>query len=216
MKDADLRSWAVVRGAQTRKEILRTSVDVASAEGLEGLTIGRLAKELGLSKSGLFAHFGSKEELQIATIDAARRDFVASVIDPTLDVEPGLARLLAMMEAWIESVEHGRYRGGCFFYAASAEVDDRPGPVRDFLVKLTGSWVSQLKKELRLAVRLGELTASTDIDLLAFQLHGSVQEANWFRRLHGDEKAFDLSRAAMHQVLRLNATEVGLAVLGDR
>jgi len=188
-------------------------VDVASAEGLEGLTIGRLAKELGLSKSGLFAHFGSKEDLQLATIDAARRDFVANVIDPTQDVEPGLAKLIAMMEAWIESVENGRYRGGCFFYAASAEVDDRPGPVRDLLAKLTGSWVSQLKKELRLAVRLGELDEACDIDLIAFQLHGSVQEANWFRRLHGDEKAFDRARASVLQILGHNATEAGREVL---
>jgi AcrR family transcriptional regulator len=133
MQTTEVKSWAVLRGEKTRNEILRTSVDIASAEGLEGITIGRLAKELGLSKSGLFAHFGSKVELQLATIDTARRDFVTDVIKPTEKTEPGLARLMAMMEAWIYSIERIQYRGGCFFFAASAEIDDRPGAVRDFL-----------------------------------------------------------------------------------
>lgn len=209
----DLRSWAVLRGERTRNEILKISVDIASAEGLEGLTIGRLAGELGMSKSGLFAHFGSKEDLQLATIDSARRDFVAHVIDPTSEAEPGVAKLVAMMEAWIKSVECGQYRGGCFFFAASAEVDDRPGAVRNFLAKLTGDWVSSLKKELKLAVRLGELKETCDVDLLAFQLHGFVQEANWFRRLHDDEKAFERARASVIQVIELNSAEKGRQVL---
>lgn len=213
MRQQDIKSWAVLRGEETRREILKVSVDVASAEGLEGLSIGRLAKELGLSKSGLFAHFGSKEELQIATIDAARRDFVAAVIDPTAETEPGLERLVAMMFTWIRSVECGQNRGGCFFFSAAAESDDRHGPVRDLLAKLTGDWVLSIRKELKLAVRLGELEADTDADLVAFQLHGFVQEANWFRRLHSDEMAFERARASSLQVLDHHATDLGRRVL---
>lgn len=213
MKDAVLKSWAVLRGERTRREILKTSVDIASAEGLQGLTIGRLASELGMSKSGLFAHFGSKEDLQLATIDTARRDFVAEVISPTEDAEPGLAKLLSMMEAWITSVERIQYRGGCFFFAAAAEVDDRPGEVRNFLAKLTGDWVRTLQKEAKLAIRLGELEESCDVELLAFQLHGFVQEANWFRRLHDDENAFNRARASVVQVLAFHTTEKGRQVM---
>ena len=118
------------RGQRTREAILKTAVDVASAEGLEGLTIGRLAAELEMSKSGLFAHFGSKEELQLATIGAAREIFVDEVVRPAFENDPGLSRLWALLDSWLRYAEAGIFKGGCFFAAASAEFDGRPGPVR--------------------------------------------------------------------------------------
>src|SRR5712692_9109449 len=119
------------QASKTRQGILRIAVDIASAEGLEGLSIGRLATELQMSKTGIFAHFGSKEQLQLATIDAAKEIFIEHVVQPALIHARGLPRLQAMLESWISYVENIVFRGGCFFAAASAEFDSRPGPVRN-------------------------------------------------------------------------------------
>jgi AcrR family transcriptional regulator len=118
------------RGAATRAAILDRGVDLASAEGLEALSIGRLASELGMSKSGLFAHFGSKHELQLAIVDAAASRFREAVIDPVKDTPDGARRLRAMTAAYIADLDSGGCSGGCFWAATSAEYDDRPGPVR--------------------------------------------------------------------------------------
>ncbi|MGD9630950.1 MAG: TetR/AcrR family transcriptional regulator [Pyrinomonadaceae bacterium] len=201
------------RGERTRQEILRTSIDIASADGLEGLTIGRLANELQMSKSGLFAHFGSKEDLQIATLEAASRLFVAEVIKPAEHIEHGLARLLALLDAWISSVDNTCNRGGCFFYAVSAEMDDRPGKVRELISKLTRQWIDALTKEMKLAIRLGELNKNCDAELVVFQLHGFVQEGNWFRRLHKSNRAFQMTRESVYRVLEGQATPAGKAIL---
>lgn len=204
------------RGQRTRREILEMSVDIASAEGLEGLTIGRLAKDLGMSKSGLFAHFGSKEDLQIATIDTARNIFVEEIVLPILEMEGGLEKLQAMLENWISYVERNVFRGGCFFFAASAEMDDRPGRVRAFVAELTKAWVIALEDETKEAIERGELKLSCDVELLVFQVHGFVQEANWFYRLHSDEQAFGRARQSILQSLRFNATENGITILEDQ
>src|ERR1043166_4628074 len=119
------------QGERTRRAILETAVHIASAEGLEGLTIGRLATELSMSKSGLFAHFGSKEELQLATVEAARDIFVREVIRPAFEAPKGVARLWGLCDVWLEYVRREVFRGGCFFAAAAAEFDGRPGAVRD-------------------------------------------------------------------------------------
>lgn len=203
------------RGEKTRKEILKISVDIASAEGLEGLTIGRLAKELQMSKSGLFAHFGSKEGLQIATVDRAREIFAEEIVAETFAMEGGLEKLLKMLGNWISYVERNVFRGGCFFYAVSAEMDDRPGKVRDYIAKLTGAWVSALEDESRAAVGRGQLKKDCDVGLLVFQLHGFVQEANWFYRLHEDKNAFARARKSIRQVLDYNATAKGKRILGN-
>lgn len=203
------------RGEKTRQEILRTSIDIASADGLEGLTIGRLASELKMSKSGLFAHFGSKEDLQIATLEAASRLFVAEVVRPVEHVEHGLPRLIALLEAWIRSVDNTCNRGGCFFYAVSAEMDDRPGRVRDLISKLTREWMEALTKEMKLAIRLGELEKSCDAELVVFQLHGFVQEGNWLRRLHRNSRAFQMTRESVYRTLENHATPSGKLILAS-
>jgi AcrR family transcriptional regulator len=195
------------RGRQTRQEILKIAVDLASAEGLEGLTIGRLAKELRMSKSGLIAHFGSKEELQLAAVDAARDVFVAEIVQPARAAEPGLARLRAMLEAWLGYVERSVFRGGCFFAAASAEFDDRPGPVRDQLAALTGTWVRALQDEVREAQSRAQLDPALDAAQLVFELHAFVQEANWAYRLLHDPHAFARARAAIGRALDHSANE---------
>lgn len=186
-------------GQRRREDILAAAIDVASAEGLDGLTIGRLAAEVGMSKSGLFAHFGSKEDLQVATLAAAAEVFQGRVLAPALDVDAGIERLRAMVEAWLRYVEETEYRGGCFFAATSAEFSGREGPVRDAVAKLTGAWLARLESESRTAKRVGDLAASVDPARLAFQLHAFVQEANWAREVLRDPEAFAKARAAIDE-----------------
>ena len=129
------------RGRRTRESILHTAVQLATVEGIDGITIGRLASELGMSKSGLFAHFGSKEELQLATIDAAREIFVETIIAPARQAERGLPRLEALMENWLEYMRREVFKGGCFFDAVRGEYNSRPpGPVRDAVWKDFADW----------------------------------------------------------------------------
>lgn len=184
-------------GAHTRRAILRKAVDIASAEGLEGLTIGRLARDLSMSKSGLFGHFGSKIELQLATVETAREIFIEAIIDPASKIEKGRARLTGMVELWISYVEGSVFRGGCFFAAASAEFDGRPGPVRDQIAALTKTWVEMLEAEAIEALSRGEIRSDLDPRQLVFELHAFVQEANWAHQLLNDPQAFTLARTAI-------------------
>jgi len=200
---------------ETRKEILRVAVDIASAKGLEGLTIGSLAQELKMSKSGLFAHFGSKEELQLAAIETARLIFIEEVMNPALISEPGIARLLAMLEAWLSYVERGVFQGGCFWAAASAEFDGRPGPVRAKIALLTRFWLEALEQEARQAQLQSEIDAGIDATQLAFEVHAFVQEANWAYQLLEDKLAFDRARKAIRRRLESSATSKGIAALSS-
>jgi AcrR family transcriptional regulator len=185
------------QAANTRKEVLRIAMDIASAEGLEGLSIGRLAMEMEMSKTGIFAHFGSKEQLQLATVGAAKQVFLEQVIQPALVQPRGARRLRAMLEAWIGYVERIVFRGGCFFAAASAEFDSRPGAVRDEIAGLTKTWMTSLHDEIVFAMRSKEMKASVDPIQLAFELHAFVQEANWAFKLFNDKSAFSHARRAI-------------------
>src|SRR5215469_4112462 len=185
------------RASKTRQEILRTSMDIASAEGLEGLSIGRLATERQMSKTGIFAHFGSKEQLQLATVDAAKQVFLEQVVQPSLTHARGIPRLRAMLENWIGYVERIVFRGGCFFAAASAEFDSRPGPVRDEIANLTKAWLIALQDEIAFARSSGEIRTSVDPVQLAFEVHAYVQEANWAFKLFNDKSAFARARRAI-------------------
>lgn len=189
------------RSRRRRDEILGAAVDLASADGIEGLSIGRLADAIGMSKSGLFAHFGSKEDLQIATLRTAAAAFQQRVLDAHADTEPGLARLTGMIEAWLGYVEQIEYRGGCFFAAASGELSGQRGPVPDLLRDMTGTWLRGIEREVRTARRLGELAPDVDAALLAFQLHAYVQEANWARETLRDAHAFGTARRAVAAAL---------------
>jgi len=189
--------------AKTRREILSVATDIASAEGLEGLTIGRLANELGMSKTGIFAHFGSKLQLQLATVDSARQIFLERVLQPSLKQGRGIGRLRAMLENWLAYVEQIVFRGGCFFAAASAEFDSRPGSVRDQIARLTRSWLRGLQEEAAYAVSIKEFRASIDPAQFAFELHAFVQEANWAFKLFNDKSAFLRARRAIRNKIAL-------------
>jgi AcrR family transcriptional regulator len=188
-------------GQRRRALILEAAADVSTAEGLEGLSIGRLASEVGMSKSGVASHFDSKQDLQLQAIETAAAGYDERVLVPPRSVDPGLPRLRRMMEAWIDHIDGIRYRGGCFFAAAGSELGARSGPVRDQIVHYTRSWIEALEAEARLALRLGELKAQVDPRLLVFKLHALVQEANLRRRLLDDEAAFDDARALLAECL---------------
>ena len=180
------------KGATTRAAILERAVDLASVEGLEGLTIGRLAAELRMSKSGLFAHFGSKQELQLATIAAAAGRFRVAVVEPALEVPEGAARLRAMGERFL--LQQRQYSGGCFWAAASAEYDDRPGPVRDAIAAALDAWMATLVREAGAA-------GVARPQRLAFELYALVMGANSRFRLSGDEEVFGYAREALDKLL---------------
>jgi len=185
------------RATETRHAILRAAVDIASAEGLEGLSIGRLASELQMSKAGIFAHFGSKEQLQLAAVETAKQIFLEQVAQPALRSPRGLPRLRAMLENWLGYVERIVFRGGCFFAAASAEFDSRPGAVREHIAELTNAWMVALREEIEFAQTKGEIPGSIKPAQLAFELHAYVQEANWAFKLFNDKSAFLLARRAI-------------------
>lgn len=186
------------RGLKTRRAILRKAVNLASLEGLEGLTIGKLASELRISKSGLFAHFGSKEDLQCAVVDAARDIFVEKVVRPAYEFH-GLKRLRALCENWLSYGEKRVFPGGCFFSAASLEFDDRPGRVRDRIVELMKRWLGNLEHAARDAQISGEINKEVDVRRLAFEIHALAMGANWSSRLFRDGNAFRLVRGAILQ-----------------
>ena len=177
-----------------REAILDRAVEVASEEGLEGLTIGRLSSELGLSKSGLFGHFGSKEELQLAAVDAASAIFVREVVRPALEEAEGAARLRAYCDGWVGYLEREVFTGGCFFAAASAEFDGRPGPVRDRLREGQRAWFGELEKQARNA-------GIDDPAQLVFEVHALIQGANARYQLFGEKDAFTRARRAIERLL---------------
>jgi AcrR family transcriptional regulator len=184
------------RGLKTRRAILRKAVNIASLEGLEGLTIGKLAATLRISKSGLFAHFGSKEDLQCAVVDEARDIFIEKVIRPAAQL-PGLRRLRALCENLLAYGEEKTFPGGCFFSAASLEFDDRPGPVRDRIVGLMKKWLGNLERAARDAQDAGEIRNDVDARQLAFEIHALDMGGNWSSRLFRDESAFRSAKVAI-------------------
>ncbi len=206
----------ISKGATTRRQILNVAVDIASADGLDGLTIGRLAKELEMSKSGLFGHFGSKEELQLAAVERARDVFVEEIVTPAQSVERGLERLRALLDNWLSYVERIVFRGGCFFAAASAEFDSRPGPVRDRVADLCLSWVRILEEEVREAQSRSQLGGEIDAERLVFGLHAFVQEANWAFQLLNDAAAFEKARLSIDELIVSSSKKPGRKTAGQK
>ena len=188
------------KGEDTRRAVLDLALSQATRLGLEGLTIGTLAAEAGLSKSGLYAHFNSKEQLQLDVVDAARDRFVAIVVEPAMREPRGEPRLRAVVERWLDWDDEEP--GGCLFVAASNELDDRPGPVRDRLVRHQQEWVSFLAKGARLAIAEGHFRADVDPDLFAFQLWGVILAYHFYRRLLRDPDTVRRARAALEDLIR--------------
>jgi AcrR family transcriptional regulator len=184
------------RGMRSRAAVLERSVQLASRDGLEGITIGDLATDLGVHKSSVFALFGSKLELQLATLAAARTMLVELVVSPVLSRQEGLPRLRAIGEAWCDYLTSDVFVGGCFLCAASAEMDGRPGPVRDAVVAVMRDWIALLRANLEAAVSRGELRADIDLNAMAFRLNALGMAANWQRQLLHDPSGVEHARVA--------------------
>jgi AcrR family transcriptional regulator len=182
--------------SQRRDAILTHAAQRASLDGLEGLTLGGLAEQLGISKGGIQGLFGTKQQLQLATMETAAGIFQQRVLALDERIDDGLPRLRALMDAWIDYLEDA-FEGGCFFCAAAVELDGRPGPLRDALLAFVEQIRRAVRHEVRLAQRLGELREDVDPDQLTFELHATILEANFSRQLYRDERSLDRARRAI-------------------
>jgi AcrR family transcriptional regulator len=190
----------VRKGEKTRGLILDGAIRLASELGLEGLTIGRLADELSLSKSGLFAHFGSKDDLQVQTLDHAARRFAEVVVLPALEVPAGEARLRVLFQRWLEWPRRVRQPGGCVFMAATAELDDRPGPARDRLVALQKEWLATIARVVRSGQEAGAFRADLDPAQAAFEFYGYGLSCHVAARLIRDPRAVERAGVAFERL----------------
>jgi AcrR family transcriptional regulator len=191
-------------GERTRGAILRTAASLATIDGLEGLSIGNLAAATGMSKSGLYAHFGSKQELQLATVQEADRIFQAEVVQPALAAPPGRAQLVAVCEAFFDYLQRRTFPGGCFFAAAALEMGTRPGPVKKRVAALQAGFAALVRGFADTALEQKELPAREDPDRLAFELHGIMLAADTSFVLHDDPAVLNLARQIVHQRLGLD------------
>ena len=185
------------KGERTRRAILTRAAALGSERGLEALTIGGLAEELRMSKSGLFAHFGSKEELQLATIGHASETFIAEVIAPARPAPRGIARVWALCDHLVSYLERQVFPGGCPMQAGSVEFKSRPGPVRDRVRGLREDWLSYFAHAIETAQELGELRADVEPRALAFELDALAFGANVHFQLFDDPQYFAAAREAM-------------------
>jgi AcrR family transcriptional regulator len=191
----------VRKGERTRGAILDGALKLASELGLEGLTLGRLADELDLSKSGLFAHFASKENLQVQTLDRAAERFTEVVVRPAIATPAGEKRLRVLFERWLEWPRRVPQPGGCIFMAAAAELDDRPGPARDRLVELQRQWRATLARAVKRAQETGDFRRDLDPEQLAFELQGIGLAWHESGRLLRDPRALERARTAFERLL---------------
>ncbi|MFI6966420.1 TetR/AcrR family transcriptional regulator [Streptomyces sp. NPDC050149] len=197
----------VARGNQTRQLVLKRAVEIASVEGLEGLSLGRLSTELKLSKSGVFALFGSKEELQLATVGAATKVYLEHVVQPARDLPAGLGRLWKVCAGWLDYSRQRVFPGGCFFYSVSAEYDAREGKVHDTLATARTNWVSFVEQTVHEAQQSGEIEEKTDAAQLTFELVALMEMANAESVLHNEFTCYDKAAKGILNRLRAVATD---------
>jgi AcrR family transcriptional regulator len=188
---------------QTRADIVDRAMRIASVQGLGGFSLGRVAEDLQMSKSGVLRHFPTKEDLQRHALQAAVDVFTREVWEPSLSAAPGRARLEAICDSWISYLERDVFPGGCFLTAASCEFDGRPGPVHDAVARALSDWHRALQAQVRVAVNAGELPPDTDPEAIAFQLNALAMAANQAIQLFGDRQAPQMARRAMHATLAL-------------
>ena len=193
------------KGEQTRATILDAALAIASRLGVEGLTIGSLADATGMSKSGLFAHFGSREELQLAVLEHAAQRFGDRVLRPALKIDRGLPRMRALFERWLDWTNESGLPGGCIMISAAAEYDDRPGPIRDSVIAYQRLGASIEEKAVRLAMEEGHLRPDTDPEQIAFEMLGIVLANHNHRRLLGDKEARKRSLIAFEELIARHA-----------
>ncbi len=194
------------KGEQTRAAILNSAVGLAARQGLEGITIGTLAEQMQMSKSGVFAHFGSREELQIAVLKEYERRFVEDVLKAGLLAERGLPRLIGILGYWLENTARDAAHG-CIWISGAAEYDDRPGPVRDTLVTIVRSWQRELCKAAEQAIEEDHFAAPDDMEAwfsdLVFDLYGVILAVHHDARLLNTPDAIQRARRAFQRVLRV-------------
>ncbi len=190
------------RGQHTRQSILTEAMQLASKEGLEGLSIGRLSTGLKMSKSGLLAHFGSKEDLQLATVDLACDRYNHQIVQPALKSQKGLTRLVDLCDLWLQYHERDTLQGGCFFLAVSSEFDSREGRVRRRIKFTMSQWLRLLQRELYHAQKAGEIRRETDVEQIAFELNAIGHGANWAYQLYEDTGVFQKARRAIERTLQ--------------
>jgi len=188
------------KGEETKRAIVDEALDLVSTVGLEKLTIGALASATGMSKSGLFAHFRSKEQLQLHVLEEARQRFIDIVIAPALKKPRGEARIRAIFESSMKQWEDN-LPGGCVFHAVSAELDDRPGPARDFLVEIQRDYGKTLRRAAEIAVEEGEFRKDLDLDQFVFEMGSITAAFHHFGRLLGDPKAEQHAHQAFNALL---------------
>ncbi|MER7461405.1 TetR/AcrR family transcriptional regulator [Streptomyces sp. NPDC097981] len=202
----------VERGNQTRRTVLGRTMDIASTDGLEGLSLGKIATDLGLSKSGVFALFGSKEDLQLATVRAAAAVFAEHVVKPVREEPAGIVKVWRLCEQWIDYSAGRVFPGGCFFYSAAAEFDSRPGPVRDEIAKARTEWTRYMEQQLdeaRLAGGFREGTDRADVPQLAFEIIALMELANAGSVLHDDPTTYERAGRGILDRLRAVAAAPG-------
>jgi AcrR family transcriptional regulator len=216
MPQAPRKDRAPARGTSTREAILNHATQVASVAGLDGLSIGGLAADLRMSKSGLFAHFGSKEELQLATVAAAREVFVADVVESARPTARGLARLLALCAGYLRYSEDRVFPAGCFFFGATAELSGRTGAVADEATTQMRGWLSLLADNVAAAIDAGELDRATEAEALAFELSAFLTAANWMAAALDLPSAYaDARRAIARSLASRGASRTALRLLSE-
>lgn len=189
------------KGEQTRAAILDEALKIASRLGLEGLTIGSLAEATGMSKSGLFAHFGSREDMQLAVLEHAAQIYGEKVFMPALRIERGLPRLRALFERWLDWTLESGLPGGCIMISTAIEYDDRPGPIRDAAIANQHRGNAIMRKAVRLAVDEGHLGADVDAEQISFEMLGIVLASHNHRRLLGDREARKRALKAFEELI---------------
>jgi AcrR family transcriptional regulator len=184
-------------GERTYRAILDAAARLATLEGLDGLSIGRVANDIGMSKSGLFAHFDSKQDLQLAAIATAEAIYAAEVVEPAMELPEGLERLEQLCERYLSYVKRGVFPGGCFFASTAAEWDTRPGPIRDRVRAVLAGWDELLEANARAGQRAGDLGRDVDIGQLIFEVNALLHEANGHYLLFRDPATLDRARKAI-------------------
>lgn len=211
-RDAPVPARSLQKGQQTRTAILEAALGLASHMGLEGLSIGALAEVMGMSKSGVFAHFGSREELQISVVREYHAKFEEEVFYPAMAEARGLPRLAALFDRWVRRVSV-EIDSGCIYISGAVEFDDRPGPVRDALASMVQTWQNALQRAIELAVAEAHLQADTDPPQLLFEVHGLILALHHDARFLRNPRAIDRARKAFDRVIHTYATEAGLSAL---
>ena len=193
-------------GERTREAIVRKAVSLATLDGLEGLSIGNLAHALDMSKSGIYAHFGSKQELQLATVEEARRVFDGEVIEPALRASPGIGQLVTICDGFFDHLGRRTFPGGCFFAGAALEVGTRPGPVKEQVAAFQSGFTGLIRQFIVTALEQHQLSADEDPDALTFELSGIILAANTNFVLRGEPAALDMARNIVRRRLGVTTT----------